>query len=589
MTSNRRNSPQARQANDPRPRPLAISASPGQVPSMKPRRYSRTLAPLLASSMLAATLGAQTPRRTPLDSAAVAEIANVLMLEDTRTFDSLALTRSLAAAHPEVRRRAMLAVAHINDKRGVSLLRARPLESDTMLAATAVFAVGQLRDTLTIPWLDSLLADSRTAPTVRTEAACALGKIKTSVARDALARFLRSATSSAANTDAIGESLLSIGRSTARGDLASIIRWTTEANEEIRWRATWALFRARDPGAVQKLVELSNDRSALVRSWAIRGLVKSQADSAGIGERAESRLLVALGDADLRVRTEAIRALATYSDSAATASLVTALRSSESWMSVSAAEGLARKNAPWAIPALVDATKQAQSCALRATAMRTLLTFDTAAARNAARMIATDSITYCANVAAQILRDTLPAAGRGGGGGGRGNTAAPALVARPMIEYRAIVDRWIVPAYEGRTLPRARWETSRGAIELELYAGDAPLAMDAFQRIVESGTIVGTEFTRVVPDFVDQQATIRDAARQRDEVNRHRLTRGNLAWASAGLDTGRPGYTLNHTPQPHNEGDFTSLGRVVVGQDVVDAMQLGDRITAAVMLMPSRR
>jgi cyclophilin family peptidyl-prolyl cis-trans isomerase len=108
--------------------------------------------------------------------------------------------------------------------------------------------------------------------------------------------------------------------------------------------------------------------------------------------------------------------------------------------------------------------------------------------------------------------------------------------------------------------------------------------MDAFEKIMNAGTIVGTEFTRVVPDFVDQQATIQGALVQRDEVNRHRLALGNLAWASAGLDTGRPGYTLNHTPQPHNEGDFTSLGRVVVGQDVVDRIQLGDRITSARML-----
>lgn len=544
-----------------------------------------TLAPTLT-----ATLGAQTSRRAPLDSAAIAEIANVLLLEDTRTYDSLALSRSLAASHKEVRRRAMLAVARINDRRGVSLLRARPLESDTALAATAVFAVGQLRDTLTISWLDSLLTDSRTAPTVRKEAACALGKIKTGAAREALAKFLRAATASANTNDAIGESLLAIGRSTARGDIAPIVKWTTSTNEVIRWRATWALFRARDPQAVSKLIELSNDRSGLVRSWALRGLIKSQADSAGIGERAESRLLAAATDADLRVRTEAVRALGTYTDSTSTAALVAAIRSPDSWISVTAAEGLVRRNVSWATPAIVEATKQAPSCALRATAMRTLLTFDTVSARNAARAIVSDSIPYCANAAAQILRDTLPPAGRGGGGGGgRGNAAPPALVAKPMAEYRAIVERWIVPAYEGKALPRSRWESSRGTIELELYAGDAPLAMDHFLRIIESGTIVGTEFSRVVPDFVDQQATIRDAARQRDEVNRHRLTRGNLSWASAGLDTGRPGYTLNHTPQPHNEGDFTSLGRVVVGQDVVDRMQLGDRITAAVMVTPGRR
>ena len=61
-------------------------------------------------------------------------------------------------------------------------------------------------------------------------------------------------------------------------------------------------------------------------------------------------------------------------------------------------------------------------------------------------------------------------------------------------------------------------------------------------------------------------------------MSRRRLTRGNLSWASAGLDTGIPGCTFGITPQPHNEGDFTSLGRVVRGMDVVDRMELGDRV-----------
>ena len=66
-------------------------------------------------------------------------------------------------------------------------------------------------------------------------------------------------------------------------------------------------------------------------------------------------------------------------------------------------------------------------------------------------------------------------------------------------------------------------------------------------------------------------------------MNRHGLTAGNLSWASAGLDTGRPGYTLGTTPQPHNEGDFTALGRVVRGMDVLDRLELGDAVTAAKM------
>jgi peptidyl-prolyl cis-trans isomerase B (cyclophilin B) len=263
--------------------------------------------------------------------------------------------------------------------------------------------------------------------------------------------------------------------------------------------------------------------------------------------------------------------------------LITALQSPDSWESVSAAEGLARAKARWTIPALLDAARASRPCALRVTAMRTLQTIDTTDARTVATAMTRDTATYCQNAAVQFLRDTIPGAGRGGG---RGPRQIPKAVARPISEYRAIVLRWIVPAYMGRPLPRAQWETVRGTIDLELYAGDAPLAMDAFEKIMNTEAIVGTQFTRVVPDFVDQQATIRDAMVQRDEVNRHRLTRGNLAWASSGLDTGRPGYTLNHTPQPHNEGDFTSLGRVIAGQDVVDQIQLGDAVLSVKMISP---
>jgi peptidylprolyl isomerase len=143
------------------------------------------------------------------------------------------------------------------------------------------------------------------------------------------------------------------------------------------------------------------------------------------------------------------------------------------------------------------------------------------------------------------------------------------------------VKRWIVPAYNGARAPRAIWETPRGAIEIELHAGDAPFGTEHFFRVVESGDIIGTEFTRLVPDFVAQQQPIRNAVTLRDEVNQHGLTRANLSWASAGLDTGRPGYTLGHTPQPHNEGNFTSLGRVIRGMDIVDKLELGDAITGA--------
>jgi cyclophilin family peptidyl-prolyl cis-trans isomerase len=159
--------------------------------------------------------------------------------------------------------------------------------------------------------------------------------------------------------------------------------------------------------------------------------------------------------------------------------------------------------------------------------------------------------------------------------------ARPVPPKRSEADYRRIVERWIVPDYNGAAKPRAALTTPRGEIELELYPGDAPIGLDYLVSVIESGAIVGTEFGRVVPNFVAQQRPIRDAITLRDEVSRRGLTRGNLSWASAGLDTGRPGYTLGMTPQPHNEGDFTALGGVVRGMEAVDRLELGDAITAA--------
>src|SRR5215471_10520407 len=105
-----------------------------------------TLSPRALFALVVVPVIVQAQRRPALDTAAVADIATLLMLEDTRTFDSLALARLLASKHPEVRRRAALSVGRINDKRGVALLREHPLDRDTALAATTVFAVGQLRD-----------------------------------------------------------------------------------------------------------------------------------------------------------------------------------------------------------------------------------------------------------------------------------------------------------------------------------------------------------------------------------------------------------------------------------------------------------
>jgi HEAT repeat protein/cyclophilin family peptidyl-prolyl cis-trans isomerase len=516
---------------------------------------------LLLLLTLSTAPAAQRPSRTPLSAAHVDAIATLLMLEDARRFDEAELARLSKDAHPEVRRRAVQAIGRIADKAGMPLILAARQDKDAEVAATAVWAAGQLRDAAAVSWLSDTLTASGTPAPVAREAAIALGKIQAPDARAALAAYLASAPLTAP-ASVVGEALLSIGRFPAGSDVTPVLRWTNARDVEVRWRAAWALFRPRDPAALPELLRLSSDPSPEVRFWAVRGLIPHPGvDSAP----AAARLHAAIKDSDRRVRTEALRAVGTHDDDVSFKLVLDALNATDTWLSVSAAEALARyeKRADVVVPALADAAAPGRPLSVRLTARASLGRLGEAGK----------------TALSGLSSDGLPPAPAGGG---RGPRPQPQL--RQPAEYRQIVERWIVPDYNGARKPRALVETARGTIELELYPGDAPLGLEYLIRVIESGEIAGTTFPRVVPNFVVQQQAIRNDVVLRDEVSRRGLTRGNLSWASAGLDTGRPGYTLGITPQPHNEGNFTALGRVVRGMDVVERLELGDTITAARMV-----
>jgi cyclophilin family peptidyl-prolyl cis-trans isomerase len=329
----------------------------------------------------------------------------------------------------------------------------------------------------------------------------------------------------------------------------------------------------------------------------VRGLAPALVTEAGLEvARTSARLRDAVRDPDRRVRTEALRALVLYDDDASFAVVVAALDSPDAWLSVSAAEGLGRfkTRVDIVVPRLIAAAGPARPTSVRLSALVPLTALAPGAAADAAAAIVRAPGTVARTTAIQVLQK-LGEAGRTRlevlaadpatkglmPPPGNNQGARPAPPTRSAADYRRLVERWIVPDYTGAVKPRAVLTTPRGEIELELYPGDAPLGVDAFFTLVASRAIAGTEFGRVVPGFVAQQRPIRDAFTLRDEVSRRGLVRGNLSWASAGLDTGRPGYTFAVTPQPHNEGNFTALGRVVRGMEVVDRLELGDAITAA--------
>lgn len=135
---------------------------------------------------------------------------------------------------------------------------------------------------------------------------------------------------------------------------------------------------------------------------------------------------------------------------------------------------------------------------------------------------------------------------------------------------------------------RASIETTKGAIELELFAEHAPRTVNNFVFLAREGFYDGTSFHRVIPNFMiqggDPTGTGRGGPgyRFRDEFdgNPLRHDRGVISMANAGPNTNGSQFFITHAPQPHLDNRHTVFGRVTEGIEVVDSIQQGDEITA---------
>jgi len=126
--------------------------------------------------------------------------------------------------------------------------------------------------------------------------------------------------------------------------------------------------------------------------------------------------------------------------------------------------------------------------------------------------------------------------------------------------------------------------TSEGTIEVELFDGDAPKAVENFTKLAGEGFYDGLAFHRVIPDFMIQggcpkgDGTGGPGYTFEDEFNDHPVARGALAMANAGPNTnGSQFFIVTADAAPWLDGKHTVFGRVTSGQDVVDAISAVDR------------
>ncbi len=142
----------------------------------------------------------------------------------------------------------------------------------------------------------------------------------------------------------------------------------------------------------------------------------------------------------------------------------------------------------------------------------------------------------------------------------------PAMTIEPTKKYKATIS------------------TSRGDIVIQLAPEYAPKTVNNFVFLAREGYYDGVTFHRVISDFMIQGGDPTGTGRGGPGYTFEDETRGNplkhetgvLSMANAGPNTNGSQFFITHSPQPHLNGKHTVFGKVIAGQDVVDAIRQGD-------------
>lgn len=135
---------------------------------------------------------------------------------------------------------------------------------------------------------------------------------------------------------------------------------------------------------------------------------------------------------------------------------------------------------------------------------------------------------------------------------------------------------------------QAAIETSKGTINLSLFADEAPVTVANFVNLAQKGFYNGLNFHRVIPSFMIQggcplgTGTGGPGYKFEDEFHpslRHDKP-GKFSMANAGPGTNGSQFFITHVPTPHLDDAHTIFGQVDsdADQDIVNAIEQGDSV-----------
>lgn len=126
--------------------------------------------------------------------------------------------------------------------------------------------------------------------------------------------------------------------------------------------------------------------------------------------------------------------------------------------------------------------------------------------------------------------------------------------------------------------------TNKGTIRLQLHDDKTPKTVENFETLAAKGFYDGLKFHRVIPNFMIQggcplgTGTGGPGYSFADEFHAELKHDGPgvLSMANAGPNTNGSQFFITHVATPWLDGKHSVFGRVLEGQDVVDAIRAGD-------------
>jgi peptidyl-prolyl cis-trans isomerase A (cyclophilin A) len=131
---------------------------------------------------------------------------------------------------------------------------------------------------------------------------------------------------------------------------------------------------------------------------------------------------------------------------------------------------------------------------------------------------------------------------------------------------------------------KAKFDTSKGAFEIEVHRDWAPAGADRFYNLVKNGFFDNARFFRVVSGFMVQFGIHGDPnvsaqwrqARIPDDPVKQSNGRGMVTFATAGPNTRTTQVFINFADNARLDGmGFAPFGQVVSGMNVVDSLYSG--------------